>query len=908
LRRFVAAAALALVACAAPTPRNDAAPAIGAGLAKPAPVVSIEGVTEYRLPNGLKVLAIPDPSVDTITVHVVYLVGSRHEDYGEKGMAHLLEHMLFKGSKRFPDIKSELTRRGARWNGTTSNDRTTYFETLSATEDNLDWALAMEADRMVNSRVSREDLDSEMTVVRNEFEMGENNPGAVLFQRVQQLAFVWHNYGNPIIGERADIEKVPIEKLQAFYRTWYQPDNAVLLLAGHFDEARALERVAQHFGAIPKPARALPTFYTDEPTQDGERSVTLERVGDQQMVVALYRAMAGSHPDYPALDVLVQILGDTPTGRLHRALVQKGIASSTWGAERQLHDPGYMYFGAQLSRDMDLGKARQALLAVLDDVTRNKITAEEVERARTRLLNDIDRAQLESGQLVRALSENAAIGDWRLFYLYRDQLKKVTVADVQRIADHYLKRANRVVGMFVPSERPDRAEIPPVPDVAAELKSYQGGERVSLGEAFDPSPQNIESRLLRRTAANGIKLALLPKQTRGGRVVAHLTLHFGDEKTLMNREVACEFAGEMLLRGTKKKSRSEIKEAFDKLNARVSVGADGATAEVRSENLLPALTLVAEVLREPSFPASEFEELKRAALTGTQAQLSDPGANAEVRLTRHLERYPVGHRNYTPTIEERLGWIRKTTLKDAQSCYRELLGATGADFSAVGEFDPDAVARSVEELFGSWRSPSPFTRVPYRHFDRPALEDQVITPDKANAVLRGGENVPMRDDHADFPALLLANYLLGGTSSSRLAERVREKEGLSYSTNSSFGASPFDETAWFRVSAIFAPQNRKRVETAIREEITRAVKGGFTAQEVEAGKKGLLAQRRLARTQDRALASRIASYLFLGRTFAWDIDLETKIAALTPAQVNAAIAKYIDPTKLSLVIAGDFKK
>ena len=901
MRRFAAAAALALLACAAPTSSRDAAP-------KPAAVASIEGVTEYRLPNGLKVLTIPDPSVDTITVHIVYLVGSRHEDYGEKGMAHLLEHMLFKGSTRFPDIKGELTQRGARWNGTTSNDRTTYFETLSAGEDNLDWALAMEADRMVHSRVSREDLDSEMTVVRNEFELGENNPGSVLFQRVQQLAFVWHNYGNPIIGERADIEKVPIGKLQAFYRTWYQPDNAVLLIAGHFDEARALERVARHFGQIPKPSRALPAFYTDEPTQDGERSVTLERVGDQQMVVALYRAMAGSHPDYPALDVLVQILGDTPTGRLHRALVQKGIAASVWGAERQLHDPGYMFFGAQLSKEMDLAKARQALLAVLEDVGRNKITADEVERARTRLLNDIERAQLESGQLVRALSENAAIGDWRLFYLYRDQLRKVTVADVQRVADHYLKRANRVVGTFVPTERPARAEIPPAPDVAAEVKDYQGGERVSLGEAFDPSPQNIEARLVRRPAANGIKLALLPRQTRGGRVVAHLALHWGDEKTLMNREVACEFAGEMLLRGTTKHSRSELKEAFDKLNARVSVSVEGATVEVRNENLLPALALVAEALREPSFPASEFDELKQAALTGTQAQLSDPGANAEVRLTRHLERYPVGHRNYTPTLQERLAWIRKTTLKDAAGCYRELVGATGADFAAVGEFDSGALAAEVERLFGDWRTPHPFTRVPYRYFDSPALEDQVITPDKANAVLRGGQNVRMRDDQADFPALLLANYLLGGTSSSRLAERVREKEGLSYSTGSSFGASPLDESAWFRVSSIFAPQNRSRVESAIREEIKRAVGGGFTAQEVDAGRKGLLEQRRLARTQDRALASRIASYLYLGRTFAWDSELEAKIAALTPAQVNAALAKYIDPAKLSLVVAGDFKK
>ncbi|HEY6820481.1 MAG TPA: pitrilysin family protein, partial [Burkholderiales bacterium] len=455
----------------------------------PRKTASIEGVTEYRLSNGLTVLTLPDPGIDTITVHMVYLVGSRHEGYGEKGMAHLLEHMLFKGATRHPDVKQEFTDRGARWNGTTSNDRTTYFETFAATDANLQWALDMEADRMVNAFVRKSDLDSEMTVVRNEFEMGENNPGGVLFQRMQQLAFPWHNYGNPIIGQRSDIEQVPIGKLQAFYRTWYQPDNAVLLIAGRFDEARALQLAAKHFGPIPRPARTLPNFYTQEPTQDGERSVTLERVGDQQLVVALYRVMAGSHPDYPALDVLVQIMGDAPSGRLHRALVQKGLASNVWGAERQLHDPGYAYFGAQLGKDADLARARDALLAVLDGVGKEKITAEEVERARTRLLNDIERAQLDSNQLVSALAENAAIGDWRLFYLYRDQLRKVTVADVQRVADHYLKRANRVLGEFHPTEHPDRAEIPPVPDVEKELANYTGGERVRVGEAFDPSPQ-----------------------------------------------------------------------------------------------------------------------------------------------------------------------------------------------------------------------------------------------------------------------------------------------------------------------------------------------------------------------------------------------------------------------------------
>jgi len=224
--------------------------AVSASAQAPQKAVSIEGVTEWRLPNGLKLLTIPDPGADTITVHIVYLVGSRHEGYGEKGMAHLLEHLLFKGSKRHPNLKEEFTRRGARWNGTTSNDRTNYFETFAATESNLDWALGMEADRMVNSFVRKQDLDSEMTVVRNEFEMGENNPGGVLFQRMQQLAYPWHNYGNPIIGQRADIEKVPIDKLRAFYRTWYQPDNAVLIIAGRFDEARAVALAGRHFGPL----------------------------------------------------------------------------------------------------------------------------------------------------------------------------------------------------------------------------------------------------------------------------------------------------------------------------------------------------------------------------------------------------------------------------------------------------------------------------------------------------------------------------------------------------------------------------------------------------------------------------------------------------------------------------------
>jgi len=869
---------------------------------------SIEGVTEWRLPNGLKILTIPDPGADTITVHIVYLVGSRHEGYGEKGMAHLLEHMLFKGSKRHPSLKEEFTRRGARWNGTTSNDRTNYFETFPATDANLDWALGMEADRMVNSFVRKEDLDSEMTVVRNEFEMGENNPGGVLFQRMQQLAFPWHNYGNPIIGQRADIEKVPIEKLRAFYRTWYQPDNAVLIIAGRFDETRAIALAGRHFGPLRRPARVLPSYYTEEPTQDGERRVRLERVGDNPIVTALYRVPAGSHPDYAAIDLLANILGDVPAGRLHRALVQKGLASSSWGAERGMHDPGYMYFGAYLGRDGNLGAARDKLLEVVEGLKKEPLTAEELERSRTALLNDFEKVQLDAGGLVRSLSEFIAIGDWRLFFLYRDRLRAVQLADVQRVAERYLKPANRTLGEFAPTDQPDRAEIPGTPDLQSALAGYKGGDSVRLGEAFDPSPQNIEKRVLKKQVRNGIELALLPKQTRGGRAIATLTLHWGDEKSLTDRETACSFAGGMLLRGTRKRTRSELKDALEKLNASVQIGGEGASIEVRRENLIPALKIVAEVLREPSFPPTEFEEMKRAALSGAESQRNEPASLAGVRLARHLQDYVPGHPNYTPTVDERIDWLRKATLEDAKACYRELFGATGAEFVAVGDFDADAVTKAVDELFGDWVTPAPYQRVPSRYFDKPALENEVVTPDKANAALRGGLNVRMRDDHPDFPALIVANHLLGGSSTARVPQRVREKEGLSYSTYTTFSSSSLDESSAFRVAAIFAPQNRERVERAIREELARAVKGGFTAQEVEAAKGSVLEQRRLARSQDRALASRLSNYLFVKRSFAWDIDFEKKIAALEPAEVNAALRKHIDPARLSVVVAGDLKK
>ncbi|MFZ9994867.1 MAG: M16 family metallopeptidase, partial [Steroidobacteraceae bacterium] len=313
--------------------------AIPAGIQK---ITSVEGITEYELDNGLKLLLFPDPSKSTVTVNITYLVGSRHEGYGESGMAHLLEHLVFKGTPRFPNIPQELTARGARPNGTTWYDRTNYFATFTANDENLRWALDLESDRMVNSFISAEDLQSEFSVVRNEFESGENDPGGVLLERVMSTAYLWHNYGKSTIGSRADIERVPIENLRAFYQKYYQPDNAVLTIAGRFDPAKTLNWVNEFFSKLPRPERALPQTYTIEPVQDGERHVTLRRVGDVQITAAGFHIPPGGHPDFAAAQILAEVLTNEPSGRLYKALVEAGLASSVGSFAFSLKDPGYM--------------------------------------------------------------------------------------------------------------------------------------------------------------------------------------------------------------------------------------------------------------------------------------------------------------------------------------------------------------------------------------------------------------------------------------------------------------------------------------------------------------------------------------------------------------------------------------
>jgi zinc protease len=907
--RFLACGLAFFAAVAFAEPPRAALPA---GLAE---VTSVEGITEYRLANGLQVLLVPDAGKPTTTVNVTYHVGSRMESYGETGMAHLLEHLMFKGTPTTKDVWAEFGRRGLRANGSTSFDRTNYFASFAANDETLRWYLGWQADAMVHSFIARRDLDSEMTVVRNEMEAGENNPQRILLQQTMAAMYQWHNYGKATIGARVDVEKVDIARLQAFYRRYYQPDNATLIVAGRFDPGRTLQWIAAAFGPIPKPARVLEPTYTLDPTQDGERTVTLRRRGGAPLVYVGYHVPAGPDPDFAALDLLSQVLGDSASGRLRKRLVEPGLAASAFSFAWGLAEPGPFFVGAQLAPGQDPERARAELLAAVDALAAQPVTEEELERARRQWLNRWDLGFTDPETVGVELSDAIAQGDWRLYFVERNQVRAVTLADIRRVAGQYLVRDNRTVGVYLPTEAPERAPAPARVDLAALLKDFRSDAGAVAAEAFDATPANLDARTERKRLASGLAVGLLPKSARGQVVQARLRLRFGTLESLRGSGVESALLAALLDKGGAGLSRQQIADRFDALRADVSFGGGEQSVDVaitaRRETIGEVVALVARLLREPALPREALDEVRAQQLAALERQREEPGARVANALARHGNPYLPDDPRYVPTFDETAARLKAVDVDALGRFQRRHYSAAHGEFAAVGDFDAPALERALAAAFGDWRRPAAgsgeYVRIPHPLVAVAPKRFVIETPDKQNATMRAQLALPVSDTDADYPALMLASYMLGGNGDSRLWKRIRQTEGLSYDVRTGIEWNPYEPNSRFHAAAIFAPQNRPRVEAAFADELERARRDGFTQAELDAARTGLLNLRRLARAQDEVVVGQLELNLELDRRFELSQRVDDALAAATLADVDAALRKYIDPARWSIGWGGDFK-
>ncbi|MGB3154027.1 MAG: pitrilysin family protein [Chitinophagaceae bacterium] len=877
-------------------------------------ITTVEGIKEFELSNGLRVLLMPDGSQTNIAVNIVYKVGSRHEGYGESGMAHLLEHMLFKQCKKFVDIKKAIADKGASANGTTWYDRTNYYEILSASDENLRWALDMEADRMVNSKILPEELKKEFSVVRNEFEIGENYPGGVLNERILSAMYLWHNYGKSTIGSKEDIERVKAENLKVFYKKYYQPDNAVLLIAGKFDEKKALAYVQQYFGPIPKPSRVLQPTYTMEPAQDGERNVSLRRTGDIQYIGMAYHTPSLADKDYAANDALIQILTNDPSGILYKKLIETQLATKEYGYAQTLHDPGFSYFQVEVPKEKSIDSARQVLLQTMDAINSITFTEEDLTRAKNTILKYAEDLQSKTTEFAVALTEYIGAGDWRLAFLYRDRIEKLTVADVQAAAKKYYKPSNRTVGVFVPDAAPDRTVVAETPDIKSLLNNYKGKDVAAQKTNFENTIENISKNTEYGTLPNGGKYALLEKPTKGDKITASMTLRFGDVKSLQDKSETGAVLADMLSTGTTTRTKKQIADELDRIKTTISFSGGSTSLSINvntdKQNLAAALALLEDMLLHPKFDASEFDKILLDTKANYESGKSDPQTLASEKLGQLLSRYPKGHPYYAATTDENLEELSKVTLDDVKKYYTDFYGANNSVSSFVGELDKKSVTAFLLSTFGKWNSKETFKEVEPQYFETKAITETIKTPDKTNAMMLGGLNINISRKHPDYPAVIMANELLGGGAflSSRIAQRLRENEGMSYGAGSFINVEYKYNTGNWGVYAMFNPLYKGRIDSALNQEVDKAIKGGFTQEELSKSVGSWLEQNKTTLGSNENLAAIIRTFLQNDRNLSQFNEFENKVKSLSLEQVNAALRKYFDKSKLVTVYGGDFEK
>ena len=877
-------------------------------------VTTVEGINEYELPNGLKVLLMPDAAQTNVVVNIVYKVGSRQEGYGEKGMAHLMEHMLFKPSKKFTDIKKAIADKGAFANASTYYDRTNYYEILPGSDENLRWSLDMESDRMVNSKILESDLKKEFSVVRNEFENRENNQSNILYERIVSAMYLWHNYGKSTIGSKEDIERVEADNLRPFYKKYYQPDNAVLIVGGKFDTKKALAYVQQYFGSIPKPTRVLQPTYTLEPAQDGERSVILRRIGDIQYVGMAYHTPSYADKDFPVNDALIEILTNNPSGVFYKKLVDTKLATAVSGGANNLHDPGYTYFQVTVPLNKNIDSAKNMLLNAGDEIGNMKFTEEDVTRAKNALMKSIDRANTNTISQVMNLTEIIGAGDWRLWFLYRDRVEKLTVADLERVAQKYYLKSNRTYGMFIPDASPKRTTVNETPDIAELLKGYKGQQVVADKVTFENSIANIKKHIEYGKLENGGKYALLEKPAKGDKIMATVALRYGNADNLSNKSQIGSLLASMLKTGTANRTKEQISDELDKLKTSISfsdyAGVLYTNLSTDKTNLKAALNLLSDLLKNPKFDQKEFDKLVIATKADYESNRQDPQSVSYERLAKLTTKYPVGHPLYAASTDENIENLSKVNLDDLKKYYDVFYGANNSISVFVGGIDKGTVTNFLKNTFENWNSKEPFAEVLPQYFDIKSTVESIETPDKTNAVLSGNINLQLSQKDPDFAAAMMANDLLGGGTfmASRISQRLREKDGMSYGAGSYMDANYKEKEGTWGLYAIFNPKVKNRLDSALHEEIDRAISKGFTQEELSNSIKSSMQSRQTLLGVDNYLASQIADYLRDGRDLTDFTDFENKTKALKLDAVNAALKKYFDLSKLVLVYAGDFNK
>ncbi len=904
------------------------------------------GIKEYRLANGLKVLLVENRVAPVVTLMVLYRVGSRNEATGHTGATHILEHMMFKGTPTFnkannTQIAASLQRIGAEFNATTWYDRTNYFETVPS--DKLEFAIKLESDRMRHSFIADADRQSEMTVVRNELERGQNDPGGVLDEAVYATAFREHPYHHPTIGWRSDVEGVPTERLKEFYNTYYHPDNTTVILVGDFAEDEALGLVKQYFGVYPAATEPIPQVYTDEPPQQGERRLVIRRAGELAIVQMAWRAPAAlgqtgvlsnealaerarnapADNDIYPLVLLAQILTNGITSRLYQALVEKQLAVDVFANCDQHRDPGLFNIVATVAPDVEPAAVENTILAELERLAKDGVDDSEVAKVQQQIIAMEAFSRDGTSNVAMQLSESEAVADWRFYQNYTDNIRRVTAAEVQRVAQKYFVEESRTVGHFLPKNSGGEEAValpmaalqaaPPAENnyrlftAPTRRRSPRGVQFYDEPVAAAPQPVTFASRINRTQLASGATLLLLENHATPT-VALRGTMRAGSLFQPLSQFGVASLTAQMLERGTLKRDKLAIAGALESVGAALDFSTSqfalSFSGRALTQDLPMVLATLAEMLREPVFPADELEKLKQQTTAALKEQSTQTRYRAQQRFAELT--YAPGNPFYMPPTQQLVESINAITVADLRQFYETQYGGRSLILSLAGDVDANAVQTQCAELFAGFEGPA---NIEINVEDPPCLTETrreiVQINDKANIDVLLSAPVQLRRHSPDYYAATLGNSALGeSTLSSRLGLKVRDEEGLTYGIGSRFQSPGFASGPWFIIVSL-NPQNIERAIDSALKVLREYLRDGIRPDELADQKSAATGSAKVALATNRGLAASMLGMEFneLGLDH---VDLyPERINAVTVEEVNAAIRKHFNPDALTIVMAGD---
>jgi zinc protease len=882
------------------------------------PVQTLDGIQEYRLTNnGLRILLIPDDGLPVATVMVTYEVGSRNEVTGTTGATHILEHMMFKGTERLnsengSDYFSQMERIGARSNATTYFDRTNYYATLPSEYVSL--AIELEADRMRNLRILEEDLNSEMTVVRNEYERGENNPMRTLVKEIYACAFIAHPYGHPTIGWLSDIEKTSTEKLRAFYNTYYWPENAVLTVIGGFDTEETLTAIEQFYGSVPNATQSIPVVETVEPKQLGPRRLVIERAGQVGIVMVAFKAPEGSSEDWAALTLIEQILGADKTGRLYRALEDKGKASATFTYAPQLRDPGLFTLAAYLTPEATHEETEKIIADEINKLISNGVTVDELEQAKAVIKANVVYGRDGSYAIADQLNETIAMGDWTKYVTQPKAIQAVSAEDIQKVAAKYFTQTNRTTGWFVPGNSAPSTEItgsrlgpnyyrdPEISDTPIEDNTNPSSND-SVVESNSKPAVDFSSNL-QRTRIGDIEIIAIDMPITDvvsfvGSFAAGETLSPDDSPTLAGLTAA------MLDKGTRRNDRFQIAELLNSIGAGIKFGASAHMLQFSGKFLRKdagtVIGLLAEQLREPAFDPDVLETLKSRQSAQLLRAIDNPDYQADTLLDRLL--YPADHPNYSEEISVLLENLKTVTIEDIVQFHADHYGPKSMQLVFAGDIDFEQLTAAVEFAFEDWNGGVSYPSEHPKQLENTKKSERIFITDKTSIAVRYAQNTGLQRTSEDYLPFMLGNYILGGSFNARLMQEVRVNKGLTYSISSGHTGDILTPGNWI-LNASFSPALLEQGLTVTESIIAEWYKKGVSQDEVQRAIETLCGSYLVGLSTTSSVAYQTLSFIQRGFAPEYIDEYPEKLRSITSEQVNQAIRKYFDPELNTLVVAG----